>query len=326
VSTEISRLAGRTLKWVKKRLYPRAIILMYHRIADPPIDPRGTAVSPGRFAEQLQILKESFTPISLADLVIALRSGPIPRRAVAVTFDDGYVNTFTEAGPLLASIGIPATVYVSTGYLGSSRAFWWDELDRVLLMPEYVPAQIRVQVNGREWTWPTQEPGQRWLVCDALHRLMRVSNSQERENVLDSLIQWSGLEKDGWADCRPMTPTELVQLTSDGLLTLGAHTVSHPVLSALSAEDQQAEILRNLQQLEALVGKKVDTFAYPYGTVDEFDEASVEIVRTAGFLAACTAIQGVVEAGSDPHQLRRFAVLNWDAETFLRNLNSFFHR
>jgi peptidoglycan/xylan/chitin deacetylase (PgdA/CDA1 family) len=117
-----------------------------------------------------------------------------------------------------------------------------------------------------------------------------------------------------------MTSAELTQLTQDGLVEVGAHTVTHLVLSTVPAGAQRAEIAGGREMLEAILKKPVLTFAYPHGQDTDFTAETVEIVKTAGFRVACTTIPGAVERGADLFRLRRQFVGNWDPETFKKNL------
>jgi peptidoglycan/xylan/chitin deacetylase (PgdA/CDA1 family) len=118
------KAARMTARWLRSRLSGRAIILGYHRIADVEGDARSMCVSQHNFQEQLEALRRMAHPISLTMLVRGLREGGLPPRAVAITFDDGYVDVLEHACPLLEQHQMPASVFITTGYLGSS--FPWD--------------------------------------------------------------------------------------------------------------------------------------------------------------------------------------------------------
>ena len=106
---------------------------MYHRVADQPIDPWGNAVSPAHFKEHLEVLVRTRRPLALPDFVRNVVAGTLPANAVALTFDDGYADNLVAAKPRLAAAGVPATVFLATGYLGRTGEFWWDELARLIL-------------------------------------------------------------------------------------------------------------------------------------------------------------------------------------------------
>ena len=107
---------------------PKPLILMYHRIADEPIDYWGLAVSPVRFEEHLRVLRRTRHPLPLAEFFRKLIAGTLPQTAVALTFDDGYVDNLVAGKPRLAAADVPATVFLTTGYLDRLEPFWWDEL------------------------------------------------------------------------------------------------------------------------------------------------------------------------------------------------------
>lgn len=317
----LSRL-NKSLRRVRRRLKPAAVILMYHRIVDVPLDPRGTAVSPSNLVKHLEYVRETCYPISLLDLVRALQGQSLPRRAVAVTFDDNYTSNLTQAYPLLTSEQIPATVFVDTGSINGS-CFWWDELDRVLLLTAGLPDRLRLRLQEVEHEWPTARREEREQAHQTIRYLLRAATVDERERVIRDLTHWAQLEGTRGLDDRPMTSDELARLAQDGLVELGAHTITHPVLSALSTRAQFEEIVGSRQALEAITGCPVRTFAYPYGEASDFTQETTDIARASGFSAACTAIPGVVEPGDDIFQLRRCAVRNWDIGAFQQKLESF---
>src|SRR5690606_37807585 len=95
-------------------------VLLYHRVADAPRDPQQLAVAPERFAAHLEVLAATCTPVALGEAAARLRSPRgLPPRAVAVTFDDGYRDNLHTAKPLLERHGVPATVFVASGYVGA---------------------------------------------------------------------------------------------------------------------------------------------------------------------------------------------------------------
>ena len=121
-----------------------------------------------------------------------------------------------------------------------------------------------------------------------------------------------------------MASAELVRLAQDGLVELGAHTVTHPILAALPADDQHAEILSSRSSLEAIIQRPVLAFAYPYGLAEHYTDETVRIVQASGFRAACTARQGLVEPGNDLFQLHRCEIQNWDIAAFKKHLEWLF--
>jgi len=154
-------------RWLRSRFVGEGLILGYHRVADVARDTYSLCVTPQHFAEQLQVLHKYTQPISLRQLAKGLLDGNLPKRSVVVTFDDGYADVVDYAAPLLERYQIPATVFVSTGYVG--REFWWDELERIVLSAAVLPDELSLDVKvdssrrclshaGRRRAWPQGAP------------------------------------------------------------------------------------------------------------------------------------------------------------------------
>jgi peptidoglycan/xylan/chitin deacetylase (PgdA/CDA1 family) len=325
---------------------PKAVILLYHRVAEPPSDPHLLCVTPRHFAEHLEVLRERGRLVRLPELAGALRDGvPPPGRSVAVTFDDGYADNLCNAKPLLERYGVPATVFVTTGYLDRAEEFWWDELERLLLQPGRLPDVLRLRVNGRTFRWELGEaaccsadsyrrhcrwnvleddPGLRQSCFRSLCRLLRPLAERQRQGVLGRLRAWAGVGPEGRPTHRALTPQEVVRLADGSLVEVGAHTVTHPMLAARPAPEQRAEIRQSKACLEEILGRPVVTFAYPYGSREDYTAETVAGVREAGFLCACSNFAGLAAPDTDRFQLPRVMVMDWDGEVFARRLNELF--
>src|SRR5262245_19306871 len=128
------RRLAHSARWIRHLSVGSALILLYHRIAEPAADPFDLCVTPQHFAEHLEQLRRHHRIISLTELSQRLASGATLRHTVVLTFDDGYADNLHHAKPLLERYDAPATVFVTSGYVGQDREFWWDELERLLLL------------------------------------------------------------------------------------------------------------------------------------------------------------------------------------------------
>jgi pimeloyl-ACP methyl ester carboxylesterase len=130
------------------RSRPSPAILMYHRIASPRVDPWGLAVEPARFEQHLAVIRRERYPLRMSEFMSRLERGRLPDTAIAVTFDDGYVDNLHEASPRLESADVPATMFLATDFVGQAHEYWWDELARgILLKTGAVHATVKI---GRE--------------------------------------------------------------------------------------------------------------------------------------------------------------------------------
>ena len=119
-----------------------------------------------------------------------------------------------------------------------------------------------------------------------------------------------------------MTPVEIKFLAGGGLIDIGAHTATHPVLSAQTPDAQRREIFNSKPQLEEIVGHPVTAFAYPYGSREDIGQETINIVQEAGFELACANFPGYVNRRTNPLLLPRWVVRDWDVKEFAARLKS----
>lgn len=341
---------GRLKRLLRRMTAPfrsEVVILLYHRVYEAPSDPQLLCVTPQHFAEHLEHLRRHYRIMSLGDLVRALRERQLPKRAVVITFDDGYADNFLNAKPILERYEVPATVFVTTGYIGQEREFWWDELERLLLWTPQLPERLQVTLNGAVYEWhlgewaqlPEEEKVSYWkwhveISADPtlrhrayreLHRLLRSLVEEEREKILAQLRAQVKDKVNERRDYRVMTAEEVRRLGDGGLVEVGSHTVTHPVLATQPVEIQRKEIMESKQRIEALLGHSVTAFSYPYGGQGDVGQDAVRLVQEAGYEVACANFPSPVTRRSDLFFLPRYLVRDWDGEEFARRLRGFFH-
>jgi peptidoglycan/xylan/chitin deacetylase (PgdA/CDA1 family) len=342
VITRAGHVLGQRLRRRWRRLTDAVVlpplILMYHRVAEDELDPWQLCVSPNNFAAQMDLLRRTRRPMRLADLTRELEQGRCPRQAVVVTFDDGYRDNLLAALPVLEAFDVPATVFCTAGVVGSEQAFWWDQLAGLLLGPQPLPPTLALDVGGHLRHIELQAAA-RYDAADraadrrrrddeapASARLvfyrevwgwLRPQAEADRTVTLGQIARWSGT---AGADVpRPLSRDQTQALAASPLIEIGAHSVTHAALSTLTPSAQRMEIGHSKAQLEALVGRPVASFAYPFG--DQGSDTAA-LIREAGFRASCTTEAAAVRARTDPFQLPRLAVGDWDADTLARAMRS----
>jgi len=309
-------------KWLRGRhAARRGLILLYHRLTRPAVDPWGLSVSPERFSEHLSVLRRRAEVVPLSTLISSLQTGdPAAETLAVVTFDDGYADNLTHAAPVLEEHGVPATVFVVSGYVGSGESFWWDRLDHALLATRDLPERIDLELEGFEADWrPGAGENERRAAHTEAWKLLRALPPPRRDEAVARIAAACGLSSDH--GCRPLSRDELRELDRLPTVEIGAHTASHPVLAQLEHAEQRREILGGKRDLEGMLGHPVQLFSYPHGQADDFTPETVELAREAGFSLACSAVGGLVTGSSDLYRLRRVAVPDCDAATFERRLD-----
>jgi peptidoglycan/xylan/chitin deacetylase (PgdA/CDA1 family) len=338
----VSRLSPSSLlRRARGRGRSAALILCYHRIARVETDPWLLCVPPEHFGEHIDVLRATADVVPLDRLVSGLheRERRRGRPLVALTFDDGYADNLHQAKPLLEAADLAATVFVVSGAVGRRHEFWWDELERIFLSPGTTAEKLELHTNGTTSTWRlsdapysaadhdrhrnwnaigTADPLPRHRQFRSAYAALRAASEAERAAAMSALLVRR--EAGARESHRPLSEQELRRLADGGLVTIGAHTVTHPVLSEVSNRDQQRQVEQSKAELETLLGRRVREFAYPFGQREHYSAATVKAVREAGYALACSTVPGVVHRRTSRFELPRFTVLDWDGDRFAQAL------
>lgn len=279
---------------IASRTGGRGAILLYHRVGDPGSDIWSLGVDPRRFAAQVEMLATEFRPISLLELAAAANRRRIPEGAVAVTFDDGYVDNLHRALPILERFEVPATVFVATGFIGAGRPFWWDEVHRLLDVAPPTEIALRVGARTHRIEAGSDPRDAERLAAEALRR----ASPSEIDDAVAAIAMAAPDDGGGRvAEGRPLTRPELVTLASSALIEIGAHTRIHPGLDALDEATLRSEVEGGRDDLDEWLGECPRSFSYPFG---RHGPAVRRAVRRAGFELAATAYpQPVTWLGND---------------------------
>ena len=265
------------------------VILAYHRIARVTRDTHLLSVDPDNFADHMDHLRRHVDIVPLAG--IRQRSS---RQRVILTFDDGYADNAGVAKSILDGMGLPATFFVTAGMLGNSRQFWWDRLETLLFSSSLDFESLEVELGGRRATLDVRTDQARERAHRVLHTRLRQRPVREIERFLDDLMNELNIPTSQGEAHRIMSQQELLSLSRSHLFEVGAHTVSHPLLSAQSLDEQRREISESRSILEDLTRLRVQAFSYPFGGRDAFSRATIKLVEQAGYTFACTGLSGLV--------------------------------
>lgn len=291
----------------------RVNVLYYHRVNDMQNDRHLLCVTPENFEQQLKVLKHNYNILRFEE-----DWSQTDRDSIVITFDDGYMDNLTHALPILESEGVPATVFVSTGNMKENRELWWDELETVLFMGENFPEEFRLKDDRYGCRWDTTTYKQIENCYKALHYMMKNwITVEERENWLEQLWQWRGMEKRTEPAHLTLTEAGCKKLAMSGYITIGAHTVSHPALAQLSYEQQEKEIVNSVKDLEGLLGHKISMFSYPFGSYgNDFNEETEEICKMAGIEKAAATNSGIWTNGMGQYDIPRNCIRDWGVFDF----------
>ncbi|MES2787345.1 MAG: polysaccharide deacetylase family protein [Pseudomonadota bacterium] len=320
------------------------LILMYHRVAQVETDPWQLCVSPQHFAQQMQALRQHCTPMPLRELVESARAGSLPRRAVAITFDDGYSDVLDEAAPILVANAVPATTFLVGHMLEEPDRFWWDEVAGFFLQPGALPELLDFVTQEDRLTIPLESPAP--IDADGWAASCNwVAYTQEPPTPRHAafLRTWEWLQRMtptrrlhaltairmamGATVSRPagaaLTPEQARKLSNMSGMEIGAHGMTHTPLSALPPADQRYEIADSKRTIEQVIRRPVRSFAYPYGGASDYSDETVRLVQEAGIDCACSNFEATVDARTNPFRLPRLHVPDMDGAAFVAHVTGF---
>ena len=311
---------------------------MYHRIDHLTFDPWHLAVTPDNFDEQLQVLKKKYDVIPLAELPNRIKQNRLLSNTVCITFDDGYVDNYLYAKPLLEKNDCAATFFIAQDYIGKEQQYWWDELQNIILCPEKLPPSIFMDIGGtpfsfrlendgkitkeewekqRIWYYEDDPPTHRCTLYLQLWEKLKPLPYPQIISMLSKIKDWAGGNNFSDKSSLPMSDMQLGELAHHPLIQLGIHTMTHLSLPAHDASEQEREILGNKHFLENRCGRPIKTIAYPFG---DYNSTTIDVVRKLNLDIAVTTEERVVTRKSMPYQYGRFQVKNWNGEEFEKHM------
>ena len=300
-----------------KRIRNRIQVLLYHRVANVTSDPQMLCVTPDNFNNQMKFLKKNYNIISLSSVNQYLKNHKIPRNSIAITFDDGYQDNLINAIPILEEYNIPATFFVTSGYIGNNKEFYQETLNRIFFLEKQIPSSLYIKVNQTEHQFQKlDQENQKQAAYTALHKALRSEKYDTRKSVIKELIHWSGAGQKPSTNYKNLTFSEVKQISQKSLFEIGAHSVNHPILSSLNENEQRVEIINSKKHLEEIIEKEVTSFAYPYGTIDSYNVGSVNILRENNFSLCCSNFPGLIDKKTSRYELPRFLVRDLNVDKF----------
>ena len=292
---------------------PGAVILMYHSITeDPALTAWSIGVSQPRaaFEAHIRALAERFNPVSIDDVTDFASGGRrLPKKSVAVTFDDGFADNYDVVLPILTRYSVPATFYLLAGAVETGNPPWY--------------CRIRHAIGTTRLSeWTDSESG-------VVRKIQGDSSREIALNVAFGIgAGKSGSAQEQWVsdmekslDVDPLQQESRFMMTWDQARalkqaghTIGAHTLTHPNLAHVSTSEARSEIAGSKTAIEKSLGEPVQHFSYPHPALDpEWNAATVEITREIGFRSAVVTASGRVRPGDDPLELRRiYAAAEFD--------------
>jgi len=285
----------------RRRIGSEIIITTYHRISigDDPLQFWSTDVTPSGFESQLQYLRNNYTIVPLSNLIQYPQAHhpSSTKRIAALTFDDGYKDIVTYALPLLNKYHVPATIFLSTGYIGSDTPFWWDNVRYAI---EHTPRRVLKLGEFGEYQLDTLTQ-RRATASTIIERLKKLPN-ESRIRVIGELLSEAGVNMPEKLVKELALNWEDVHRLSAAGIEVEAHSVTHSILTNMSLEEARREIIESRSDIEKQLNHPVTLFAYPNG---DCSPEIVKILREQGFVGALTLNPVWLTSRSSPYLLGR---------------------
>ncbi len=291
--------------WWKQRMGKRLTILNYHRAGGPHIQ------------HQLRLLRRHYRILHLEEALDEFYgTQPAPpgargrhdRRApLAITFDDGYLDTYTCAWQLACQLRIPITVFLIPGYVESGTYFWW-------LADDYLAQHSRVEtitVENRSYClkWVEERKALAQLIDQRTRYATSVAEREQFLQYLQEVLKTPLPNRQQYGTVDPSLPInwyEIREMEQSGWVSFGAHTMHHPILAYLSdADEEYREVKQCRDVLEQQLGHPVRCFCYPVGRTEHIGSRTIEAVKRAGYYWALTTLEDVNVPQTDPYLLAR---------------------
>ena len=299
---QIKRNGNRTpdFPYVKRRRWKNVQILLYHRVHDD-WDPFFPAISVDTFEKHLNFLASEFNICPLEEVIEQMNGYSVPDNAIVITFDDGYKDVYDNAFPILQRLSIPATVFLTTGSVGSGNLLWHDT---VFYAFRETQALFLEDFGNEGQIYPLRSLEEKLFAQKEILKFLWSLGEDERSYWIGRLVEMLDVSAEVNGSDLMLTWDEVRLMHASGI-SFGSHTVSHPILSSLSADRAQQEIYESKRIIEEKLAVTVKTFAYPNGRKCDYNETTKSILKEAGYYCALTTIFGANQNGQDLFELRR---------------------
>ena len=280
----IKQLLFKTKLYKLSLLQNRFYIIPYHMIVDKP-NGFYPETSTADFEKQIAHLVKNYRVISLDEIVERVKTRSSLRCCVAVTFDDGFRDNYEIVYPILRKYNIPATIFLTTGYIDSGTAPWFIKFRYIFMKTE--KTELRLRLDDKNIFFPMHTKKAKFAASDRVMAYLKSCPEKQRLLLLDRLCKKLEVNEFQGIDNLMLTWDQIKPMASHGI-SFGAHTVNHPILSRISIEIAEREILESKNTIEKEIEKSVTSFAYPFGKKSQYTPQIFPILQELGFKCAVT--------------------------------------
>lgn len=243
--------------------------------------------------KELPYLMKNYQILTIDEVIHRLKSGVGFRRpSVAITFDDGYLDNYTLAYPILKKNGVSATLYLTTDLIGTSQRIWTDQVEFMFLETRKDQFSLPRLFGNKEVRIKTKK--EKELVCNEISEALKKRPDAERIEIMRQLFETLEINENHGKNNQErvmLNWDEVKKMAEDGM-TIGSHSHTHPILSQMPIQKAKEEIYRSKNTIEEHLGIRVRHFAFPNGREEDFSEGLREYCREIGFESVASVIYG----------------------------------
>ncbi|MDD5086600.1 MAG: polysaccharide deacetylase family protein, partial [Candidatus Nanoarchaeia archaeon] len=285
----------------------KTIILDYHRVldikADFPFDENSVSASVGNFRKQSEYLSKKYNVISLEEFVEHCKKNKNPpKNSAVITFDDGYIDNYLFAYPILKKYNIPATIFLTANYISTNKIFWWDKIAYAIKKTEV--KNIDIKNFGKYKLEKKQQKAD--SLRDIMFKLKKIDET-EKNSFINLIIQKTKLKIPKDIKRNTLSWDEITEMSKNNI-SFGSHTLNHPILTKIPISEAENEIKESKRIIEEKIKNKIKFFCYPNGEFSDFNNKIKKILRENGFECSVLYIPGFNSKNSDVFELKRVFV------------------
>ncbi len=255
-------------------------------------NPNGILAITGTFLDEVirYLVDEKFDLVSLGEAVARIKQGDTSSRFAAFSIDDGYKDNFDHAWPVFKKYDCPFTVFVTTDIIDGKACLWWLILEQAIREND----RIEIILENRLVGFDTSSIDAKKHCWDHIYWSLRGGNEIELRHTVAQLAQRYHIDTNALCRKLAMTWDDVRKLNQDDLVTIGAHTISHPSLKELSRLDVCYEMAESRDRITKEIDEKPAFFCYPYGDETTAGQREFSLAKEVGFEAAVTTRKGMI--------------------------------
>jgi peptidoglycan/xylan/chitin deacetylase (PgdA/CDA1 family) len=297
----------------KIKVSQKIVVLMYHEIADDKDDIEAwTVVKKSDFIKQMEYLRNSFNVISLGEGIELMETSSDTKEPSAiVTFDDGYSGNARILLPILKSMDIPTTIFISTKAVQNQEVYWYDKLINAFQSEKDIEINLNY-LSLRNYRINRCRGARNWMEIQSLLTDLKKLEPSSRDKIVKDITRDlnNTSHKKAPYNITPLTIHDLYELAGCSLITIGAHSHDHEILPRLSEDEARVSIQKSRELLESWSDRRVYYFSYPNG---DYSDNVIKILKENGFQCSLTTMSGLWEKGDSLFKIPRLGIGRYDS-------------